>query len=214
MFKVILLSLFTFFASSALGQAKYVTVEVDPAHTVNVKGEIAVNSFKIAANIEKAADGSGAPIHLIINSGGGSVALGSQILSAVTLAKSRGHEIRCYVPNFAASMAFQVFIYCDKRYALKNALLLWHPMKSSIRGATAENLLYEGKRLQAWEKPFINDLLKALKIPYKTFQYHRQNETMWMAYEFKNLTPGFLTIVDDIKGATDLFGLIDPSDEL
>ena len=214
MLKSLFLVLFTFFASSVFATEKYTTVEVDPLRVVSIKGEIGMNSIKIAGNIEKLADGLGGPINLVITSGGGSVAMGSQILSAVTLAKSRGHEIRCYVPIIAASMAFQVFVHCDKRYALKHTLLLWHPMKTSIRSATADMLLYEGKRLQNWERPFILDLLKSLKIPYKTFQYHRQNETMWMAYEFNRLSPGFLTVVDDIKGVTDLFGLIDPTDDL
>lgn len=211
MFKSLFLILSFLFTSSVFAQGKFVTIEVDSARIVNIKGEIAGNSIAIAGKIEKLADGTGGPINLIITSPGGSVAMGAQILSAMRLAQSRGHEIRCYVPMIAASMGFQILAMCDKRYALRNALLLWHPMKTSLRNADSAILLYESKRLQAWEVPFINELLKALKISMRTFSYHRQNETLWMAYEFAKMSPGFLTVADDFKGVKDIFA--DGSDD-
>lgn len=186
------------------------TVEVNPKRTIEIRGVIAANGLDYAEQVAALADSSGEPIHIVINSPGGSVVTGSQILQAMHIAKSRGHEIRCYVPMLAASMGFQVLVHCDKRYALEHALLLFHPMRMGMNGgATADQFLYYGRRLRAWEVPFINDLLAALRISKKTFFYHYNYETMWMGYEFKTLSPGFLQIVDDIKGVKNLFNIGD-----
>lgn len=190
--------------------ASALTVNVDPLRLVNIKGEINAGSLAAASKIEQLADGNGGIIDIVITSGGGSVAMGSQVLSAITIAQTRGHKVRCFVPVIAASMGFQIFLMCNERYALNHAMLLWHPMKSGFRGAvTSDEMLYEAKRLQAWEVPFVKLLLSKLKIKFSIFQYHRKNETMWMAYEFPKLTPNFLVLVDDIKGAGDLFALTD-----
>lgn len=202
-----LLFLIAFLCSTA---ASALTVEVNPLRLVNIKGEINGSSIKHASKIEQLADGTGQDIDIVITSGGGSVAMGSQVLSAIKIAQVRGHKVRCFVPVVAASMGFQIFIMCDERYALSNALLLWHPMKSGFNGgASKEEMLYAAKRLQAWEVPFVKLLISKLKINVKLFEYHRRNETMWMAYEFPKLSPKFLIIADDIKGAGDLFALTD-----
>lgn len=198
------------FAFANLGQAeqKFTSVEVDTSRLIYVRGDIGENSFSIANKIEQFSSSSTSPIHLLIASSGGSVTLGNQVLSAMNLAHSRGVKLVCYVPVLAASMAFQIFSQCDQRYALRNALLLWHPMKSQISKAmNKEDMLYESQRLRAWEIPFVKDLIAALKIKPSVFFYHRRKETLWMAFEFEKISPGFVTVVDDIKGVKDLFSI-------
>jgi hypothetical protein len=200
-FLVLLLSMF-----ATVSQAD--TFEVDSKRLIPIVGVIAGNGLDIAQSIDKMADGSGKPIYLLITSPGGSVQTGAQILSAMTAAKERGHELVCVVPLYAASMGFQVLINCDRRYTLKNTLLLFHAMAISGGGRlTQEDVLYIAGRLRAWEAPFIRDLLDTLKISVKVFKYHYRRETMWFAYEFSTLSPDFITIVDDIQGAGPLFRL-------
>lgn len=184
------------------------TVTVDARRVVRITGPISGNGIGIASEIEELASASTKPIHIIINSPGGSVATGSQILSSIEMAKNRGITVKCYVPVLAASMGFQVLVHCSERYALKYALLLFHPMKmSSNSPMTKEDLLYNSQRLREWEQPFIDDLLKALDISTEIFMYNYRNETLWMGFEFQTLSPKFLTIVDDIKGVNGLFSL-------
>lgn len=111
MLKPILMSIALLMSFPALGR----TVKVNKERSVSINGPIFRNGIYIAQKIERLADGSKEPIHIIIKSPGGSAVTGSQILSAINLAKSRGHEVICYVPMLAASMGFQVFIHCDKR---------------------------------------------------------------------------------------------------
>lgn len=183
------------------------TVKVDPLRLVSLVGEVDGSTLAVVSRIERLADGSGKPIYLLINSPGGSVAIGAQVLSVMQAAQKRGHTIKCYVPLVAASMGFQILAKCNERYAFKYTLLLWHPMKANLDASTSDEMLYFSKRLRAWEKPFIDELLVALKISPETFFYHYRNETLWMAHEFNNLSPNFVNIVDDIAGVPDLFSL-------
>lgn len=183
-------------------------IKVDPERTILIRGVIGGNGLAIAAHIERLADGKGAPIYIVINSPGGSVLTGSQIISAMHVAKSRGHKFICAVPVLAASMGFQIFVHCDQRYALENALLLFHPMSVELNGSQdSEHLLYYSLRLRAWEKPFIRDLMNTLKINADVFLYHYRNQTMWFASEFGELSPKFVKIVEDVRGFSGLFDL-------
>lgn len=197
------------FATSLFGQASpYKVVEVDPFRTVYIRGEISGGTLDVLSKIVNLADGLGGDIHMVINSPGGSVVAGGHVLSAMQIAKSRGHRIVCYVPMLAASMGFQILIHCDKRYTLKNAALLWHPMTMySNYGMSSEDLLYNHRRIRAWEKPFVQDLINALKISRKEFFYHYYHETLWLGFEFHKLAPGFITVVDDIRNVPELFSM-------
>lgn len=182
---------------------------LDAARTVRIAGEINGSKLAVAGQIEKLADRSKKPIYLVINSQGGSVAIGMQILSSMYMAKSRGHKIVCVVPVVAASMGFQILAECDSRYALKYSLLLWHPMAQSFFMATlnGEDMLYNSQRIRAWEQPLLNKLLQVLRINKRFFYYHWRNQTLWTADEVKKFSPRFIRIVEDIKNLPDPFSL-------
>jgi ATP-dependent protease ClpP protease subunit len=182
------------------------TITLNPARLVQIRGPIAENAIPAAQQINKLADGSGQSIDFFIDSPGGNVIVGGIVLNAIQAAKQRGHKIRCAVGNMAASMAFQILIHCDERAAMKYSYLLFHPMKASGGPVSAERAQYLYERLTAMEKPFIRDLIRALKINLNTFVYHYRNETLWMATEFGQLSPGFIRIVNDIKGVDNIFG--------
>lgn len=182
------------------------TIELNPDRLIQIRGPISGGALVIADQIDKLADGSGRTIDMFINSPGGSVLVGGVILNSISAAKERGHKFRCAVGTMAASMAFQILIHCNERVAMKYSYLLFHPMRVGTNGVSAEEAQYLYERLNAMEKPFILDLLRILKINVDTFMYHYRRETLWAAVEFKQLSPGFVRIVNDIKGVDNIFG--------
>lgn len=177
------------------------TLELNPARTVYIQDVIGPQALRVAGQIYKLAHDGKAPIDVVINSPGGDVTAGMQILSAFQTAKVRGVKIRCVVPVMAASMAFQIFANCDERYALHYSMLLWHPMRSVLQGEyTADDLLYEGQSTLSTEQPMLKQLQRALGMPVDQFLYHYHHETLWLADQLLPLTPSFMRIVDDIKG--------------
>lgn len=177
----------------------------DLNRTIYLVGEIGGgNALDVAARIEKMSRDA-EPITLIINSPGGAIIPGLQIISAMRVAKARGNEIHCVVPILAASMGFQIFINCDKRYTLSESLLLFHPATGGIQG-NKEELLYASERLKAIEEPLILDLFRVLQMPKDVFIYHYKNQTLWIAPELRKLCPHLFTIVDDVD-APNLFNL-------
>lgn len=191
-------------ASMFAVSANAAVIKPDLKRTVYITGVIGGGmAIEVAQKIESLT-AAAAPITLIINSPGGSIIAGLQIISAIRVAKARGNEIQCVVPVMAASMGFQIFINCDKRYTLTEALLLFHPATSGIANGNKEEMLYASERLKAIEEPLIKHLFRVLQMPKDIFIYHYKNQTMWIAPELKELCPHLFTIVDDVV-VPDLF---------
>ncbi len=180
------------------------TFTANGTRSIYISGEVDAGIIDKAARVTDLAKASSEPIDIVINSPGGSVLAGLQFLSAMDVAKARGVTFRCVVPFLAASMGFQIFANCDERYALKYAMLLWHPVK--ISGTLSyDDMLYASDRIRALERPLMRQLLQVLGISRKVFWYHYRHETLWLANEFEDLSPKFLSVVDDIQNVDDLF---------
>jgi ATP-dependent protease ClpP protease subunit len=145
-------------------------------------------------------------VNLLLNSPGGGVLEGSVYISAMEVAKTRGAEINCYVPLVAASMAFSILAHCDNRYALEGALFLWHPPRvvTGNYPLTPKDAAVLALDLAAVSKRMVKDLRKYLPIKTSTFYYHFNAETLHTAPELIALSPGWITIVKDIKGTAGL----------
>jgi ATP-dependent protease ClpP protease subunit len=133
-------------------------------------------------------------IHLVINSPGGSVFDGFAFLNRLDYARKRGVLVKCYVPELAASMAFQILLHCDHRYALKRASLLWHRVSVQVRGASlnAINTSDLLRELHAVDRIIIQDLQDHLNVPKELILFHLNKETMHTAPDLAALAPGFL----------------------
>jgi len=179
-------------------QAK--VLEINPERAVYISGPIGGNSFDIANKIEALAL-TPDPVYLIINSPGGEVTLGYLIINSMNLAKERGVEFRCYVPQIAASMAFQIFANCDKRHALPGAYLLFHPVRVqaelTLTPALTRQIYLE---LRMIERRMTAELLSVMNVEHKFFNYHYIAETLWTAKQFIEHDPKFFTIVTDASG--------------
>ncbi len=178
------------------------TFTATPKRTIYVTGVIAGNAIDIASKIESLSRTStDEDIDLIINSPGGSIVAGMQILSAMQVAQARGVNIRCFVPMLAASMAFAIYAQCDERYALPYTLLLWHPGKlSSNAPMTEDTTRYSAQRLAAVEKELNTLEFEALGVSKEFFVYHYIHETLWTAKELVMYATKFAEIVDNFEG--------------
>lgn len=132
-------------------------------------------------------------VHLIINSPGGSIMSGFAFLSRMDDARARGLKIKCYVPDLAASMAFQILLHCDTRYALPRAALLWHRVSVQIRGASlnALNTADLLRELKSADKLIVADLKEHLPVSDDVIMFHLDKETLHTAKDLNELAPGF-----------------------
>jgi ATP-dependent protease ClpP protease subunit len=94
--------------------------EINPDTTVVIDREISGETmapvmshmFKLIVAEEAPSD-----LQIILNSPGGSVLTGFQFVVQMKVLQAKGTKITCFVPSIAASMAFHIFLHCDKRMA-------------------------------------------------------------------------------------------------
>lgn len=161
----------------------------------------------VAQKLDKLSQESPAPIDIFINSPGGGVLIGTSILDAMDVAKSRGVELRCFTSVLSASMAFIILANCDERYALPNAKLLFHPMSSGGQGRVQEQIagLKEMAEVEHHMMKLIND---QMRLPENIFLTNYWAETMWSGDRLAEVTGGdgkFLKIVTGVKGIKNVF---------
>lgn len=144
-------------------------------------------------------------IDIIINSPGGSIVAGMFIVTAIERAKSRNVVVRCAVPRFAASMAFQILSHCSERYILPQAFVLWHPPRIALMFAiitpqAARSILTS---LADWEDVLVLQLRREMNINGTIFTKYYNSEKLVLGSELVEITKGFATVVDDIRGIPD-----------
>lgn len=195
--KAILLIL-SFFTSAAFAE----TFNFIPDRTVVVNGAIGGASLALADKIVALSEKTEEPIQLFINSPGGEVIMGMQIIGAIDLARARGVTVQCFVSTVAASMGFHILAACSERYALRTSLFLWHPASVFLFGQVntqeAKRILTQLKALESALNP---RLLKELNISKRVFERYNKMETFHPGTSLMRISPKFLTLVDDVKNA-------------
>lgn len=173
--------------------------------TVYVAGSIDGSSLSVARKIERLSAASDKDINIFINSPGGVVIVGLQIIQAMDIARTRGVKIKCSVGVLAASMAFQLLPHCDERYAMRHSMLLFHPARAIVNGGiTGEQAVLLGKELSEIDRRanIESELMMGSPAPGWLVLHHR-NETFWQAQDLVDETMNnWLTIVDvlDVPG--------------
>lgn len=148
-------------------------------------------------------------VNLVINSPGGSVMDGFAFLNRLDYARSKGLIVRCFVPELAASMAFQILLHCDQRYALKRAGLLWHRVSVQVRGASLNSINTSDllRELLSIDQLIIQELEENLNVPKALLLFHLNKETLHTAPNLARLAPGFFqevpSTVDGLYEALD-----------
>lgn len=195
-------------AITMAGAATANTLKINKERTIYITGTVDASTIGTANKLLKMTEKDKSDVWIIINSGGGTVIAGMQVINIMRILKKRDITINCLTPMLAASMAFQIFAECSNRYAFQYSLFLWHPIRVSMGFGSvltpdrAEALAADMRR---YEKFMVDDLKKVLDISDETFHYHYVNETMHIAVGLKELSPEFLTIVDDAVGVGNLF---------
>lgn len=140
------------------------------------------------------------PIDILINSDGGDVGQGAQLIMAIEFAKKIGVDVRCVNVNHAISMGFMIMAHCSHRYALPASVSMFHYPKVMMGPSSSENLRENADRLKELEDAFITDLANQLKRPEGLVRKEALAETMWSSDELNIFSPGFYTPVDGIQG--------------
>lgn len=135
-------------------------------------------------------------ITIRIDSFGGSVYTGYEILGLMDHAKSLGYTFTCYVDRKAMSMAFIIFASCDRRLSGLYSLLLFHPVRTYYMGPlTAKTAREIATDLEILTHRVDTFLMERLGLDKKTYTYHNERETLWKTSALKDISPDFLEIV-------------------
>lgn len=183
------------------------TLEVDKTRLIRIVKEVSGDIVADASRLVSMAEESDKPIYVLVNSPGGSVAAGEVFIRAINIAKHRGIEVKCISTVYAASMGFNILGNCSSVYTFKNTGLLYHPVRVGLLGIyKAKDLELLAKELQAIDEgllKFLDNLLGMDKdLLYETYY----QEKWWTAGELvKYIKPGWLYVINDIKGLDDLF---------
>lgn len=193
MTKLIVTFFLSLFSVPSLAESK---VQLTPERTILLAGPI-TNS--IVSPMMEAFDNlskSGKDIDVIISSPGGSVIAGSILIDRMEQLKNDGYNFRCVVRDIAASMAFQILLHCNERYATPHSFLLWHPVRIFAQGvvttALASNL---ATQLAQADEVALHDLRAYLPMKDEDMLLHFQNETLHQTYNLQQTAPGFFTKV-------------------
>jgi ATP-dependent Clp endopeptidase proteolytic subunit ClpP len=152
----------------------YAGVNRESAAELNKKiGELQVRSFTMANNL----DVEPYPIHLHINSGGGSIISGIASMDTILRCKV---PVYTYVDGFAASAATFLTIVGNKRFISRHSYMLIHQLTSNFWGKYSE--FQDAKQnLDLMMDTIKNVYKKYTKVPVRKLNEILKHDLMWDA---------------------------------
>ena len=188
-----------FSMNAALAGAK--VLNVNPQRTIQLTGPVDASYEAKADKLLEMSETSGQDIFLVINSSGGQVYYGETFISAMHLAQKRGIKINCFVPRKAYSMAMYIYGECDRRYALKGSDFMWHSVRiAELHNVDVEDAADILDSIKEDNERLTKRLLKKMKMKKGLFFKHFKKEDFLDSKRLLKESPGFLTIVDDMRG--------------
>lgn len=112
------------------------TVDLTDEKVVHITGPIGRNTANVSDAIKLAAK-SGDPIWVLIDSPGGSVIAGAQIISAI---ESSGVEVNTVCLSLCASMGAIIHQHGTKRYMVDRSFLMFHEASGGVAGTMPQML--------------------------------------------------------------------------
>jgi ATP-dependent protease ClpP protease subunit len=202
MIRILLATLALCLTTSASAERK--RLQVNPDRAMVIEGPIAGGNLNHLGDLLLEMDNS-APIDIVISSPGGSVVAGFIFVSKMKAAQAQGKSIRCFVPDVAASMAFQILVNCDERYVLNRSFLLWHRARVFFGGfnfaiVTAPIAKQLSVQLDILDQTIYDETAAALGAPDEYVRYHFENETLHTGASLQKSAPNFLSAHDSISG--------------
>lgn len=122
---------------------------------------------------------------IVIDSPGGEVGAGNQILDAIEREQVKGTRVTCVVIGNASSMAFNILTHCDVRLATATARMVVH--KVAIYGTpdgmrlTSTELRNIADDLDRTDAPFRRDNARAMHLSLADYDLFADKETCWSA---------------------------------
>jgi len=98
---------------------------------VVIRGNI--NGQSTSKVISKLSDNSEKDLYVYLNTGGGSVIDGMQIVQTLLTIQKSGRNVHC-IGNIALSMGFVIMQFCQNRYVLESSILMQHQMSLGTEG--------------------------------------------------------------------------------
>lgn len=137
-------------------------------------------------------------VQMVFDSPGGSLHFGYLVVDRMESLRRQGVHFECFVRTLAASMAFQMFLHCDERYAAPHALVLWHPVRVFWQGPlTEKDARITARQIGEANKAVLADLREHLPMSKKDLLWHYENETLHHAASLDKLAPGFFREVSN-----------------
>lgn len=168
----------------------WATSSVAQTADIVIEGRIGQNMAKASEALVKVAAKQD-KVNIVIDSPGGSVYAGWTFIRTLRQVQARGVTVDCYVSGMAASMAFQILSFCDGKYSLSYALLLWHPVRATVpEGITPRFARLLAKDLRDMEKQLVKELRNNLTFDDDFFSYHYIQETLHLATTLRDEVPG------------------------
>ena len=159
---------------------KHFKLTIDNSRAVVLKDEVEqFNVDAIVTKIKDFAKENNHPIFMIINSPGGSVEAGLELMNTM---KSVHVPIYCAIETEAFSMAADISQYCTKTYIHKYATMMFHQASYAVSGKADQieiRVAFTGRYLKAIEK----DLASQMGITYEQFLNKRGVEWWVVADE-------------------------------
>jgi ATP-dependent Clp protease protease subunit len=154
-------------------KVNYTTLIVKSERAVVLNGVVrSKNTGAIIDMLKAFNEESSDNIYLIINSPGGSVIDGYELVNTI---KSLKAKVYCAIESEAFSMAAIISQYCYKTYIHKYAAMMFHEASYSVEGKTSEintMVAFTNKYLEALDM----DLASQMKISYKDYKRIIMNE--------------------------------------
>lgn len=140
------------------------------------------------------------PVTVLIDTVGGSVSAGFEILNAFAVAQARGVKLQCLVINQAISMGFWIYLHCDQRAALPHAQFLWHRIRifSPPMIITGPGALEMAVSLLRADEALMADLFRFLPMEHAEILAHLEAESLLPAQYLISKAPQFLVITTKI----------------
>jgi ATP-dependent protease ClpP protease subunit len=193
----IFLVLLSFLSFVVPASAREKGVSINPDRTIAVVGPITGRtSFLMIDVLSAYAAASKEPVDIIFDSPGGDLLTGYLVVDRMESLRRQGIKLRCFVRTIAASMAFQMMLHCDERYATPHAVVLWHPVRVFWMGpltATDANII--GTQLASANEGILDDLRTHLNMPEEQLMWHYTQETLHQAASLAKLAPDFFAYV-------------------
>lgn len=172
-------------------------INLNTDKVTEVTTEIGADEYKkYSASVMKTLFVPG-PRVVILNSPGGRIDIGNQIIALMELEKSLGTQQICIVNQYAHSMAFNILSHCDVRIAQPKAKMIFHKARIFAFGmATAKDLRRVAKILDAADKPIAEFNRKVLGMSSKQYDKFSDAEFVWSSEDF--LARGYIHAIVNI----------------